>query len=445
MLEQSTTAPNPNAAPKPDEPFNWRTCWYPIAFLSDFPPDQPYGFSIYNEAFVLFREASGELVCLEDRCPHRAAKLSDGQILDGRLECLYHGWQFGKDGTCLHIPQLQPPAQIPSRACAKSFAVAEDRGIVWVWPDTPQTATRLPTIPELDQEGVFIVDTATDLPFDHTFLVENLLDPAHVYISHDRTELRIRREDAQPLDIEVLSASLNGFQGRFRGVHRSQGPWTSLDFIAPHFVHYSFSNAAFGVVGGLALYALPLAPGKSRVLVRRYGNIFKRPFTLKPRWLEHLRQNKILEEDLRFIVEQQRYFEGSDRAVKTAYFPLKTCDVFVIEHRKWLDRFGANLPWYWGYATQKNPDRALETPEPDQIPSRLMRHTQQCGSCRVAYRRTTQIQQGATVGAIAFLSLALLSEDAVQLLFTASFVLAWATVGIAGKLKTHFERSYTRT
>ncbi|MDY7015171.1 MAG: Rieske 2Fe-2S domain-containing protein, partial [Cyanobacteriota bacterium] len=356
MLEQSTTSPKlpeaaPNLAAAADEPFNWRSCWYPIAFLADLPSDRPYSFSIYNEALVLFRETTGQWVCLEDRCPHRAAKLSDGQLLDGRLECLYHGWQFGKDGTCLHIPQLQASAQIPSRARAQSFAVAEDRGLIWVWADAPETATRdrLPTVPELDQPGVFIVDTATDLPFDHTFLVENLLDPAHVYISHDRTELKIRKEDAQPLEMEVLSTSANGFQGRFRGANRSQAPWTALDFIAPHFVHYSFSNAAFGVVGGLALYALPLTPGNSRVLVRRYGNFFKRPFTLKPRWFEHLRQNKILEEDLRFIVEQQRYFERGDRAVKTVYFPLKTCDRFVMEHRKWLDRFGENLPWYWGY------------------------------------------------------------------------------------------------
>lgn len=452
MLEQSTIAPklaetDSNPASQPDKPFNWRTCWYAIAFSADLPSNHPYSFSIYGEPFVLFRDETGQLTCLEDRCPHRAAKLSDGQLLNGRIECLYHGWQFGKEGTCLHVPQLQDSAQMPARAHAKSFAVVEDRGLVWVWADEPETATRdrLPNLPELDQQNVFIVDTTTDFPFDHTFLVENLLDPAHVYISHDRTELKIRREDAQPLEMEVLSTSVRGFQARFRGVNRAQSPWTSLDFIAPHFVHYSFSNAAFGVVGGLALYSLPLAPGKSRILVRRYGNFFKRPFTLKPRWLEHLRQNKILEEDLRFIVEQQRYFERGDRATKSVYFPLKTCDLFVMEHRKWLDRFGGNLPWYWGYETQKQPDRAIHTPEPNQLPNRFERHTQQCGSCSVVHRRMRQIQQGGIVGAIAFLSLALIGEDTVRLIFALSFVLACTTVGLAGQLKTHFERSFTRS
>jgi hypothetical protein len=36
----------------------------------------------------------------------RLAKLSEGQIMDGNLECLYHGWQFNGSGTCVKIPQV---------------------------------------------------------------------------------------------------------------------------------------------------------------------------------------------------------------------------------------------------------------------------------------------------------------------------------------------------
>ncbi|KAL3655722.1 hypothetical protein CASFOL_000118 [Castilleja foliolosa] len=61
-------------------------------------------------------DGNGELRCYEDRCPHsffglsgasqsnifmcRLAKLSEGQLFDGRLECLYHGWQFEGNGKC---------------------------------------------------------------------------------------------------------------------------------------------------------------------------------------------------------------------------------------------------------------------------------------------------------------------------------------------------------
>ncbi|NEQ13381.1 MAG: Rieske 2Fe-2S domain-containing protein, partial [Moorea sp. SIO3E2] len=113
--------------------FNWQQCWYPVTFVQDLPTDRPYSFSLYDEPLVLFRNQDGKLACLTNRCPHRAAKLSEGQIIDGKIECLYHGWQFGRDGQCLHIPQLPEDAKIPAKACVQSFTVVERQGIVWVW------------------------------------------------------------------------------------------------------------------------------------------------------------------------------------------------------------------------------------------------------------------------------------------------------------------------
>lgn len=426
--------------------FHWRTCWYPIIFAVDLQPSKPYAFSIFGQPFVLFRGARSTLICLTDRCPHRLAKLSDGKVRDGRLECLYHGWQFGKDGACLHIPHLPEDATLPERAAVQSFPIEEQQGIIWVWADAEKVPEpeRPPIVADVDHEGVFKVDTATDLPFDHTFLVENLLDPAHVYISHDQTELGIRRDDAQPLIMEVQSTSLAGIEGRFRRIDKPQAPWTSITFHSPALVHYKFSNPAYGVIGGLALYALPIAYGQSRLLVRRYGNFFQRSFTLKPRWLEHLRQNKILEEDLLFIVAQDRFFRNTEQLLKSAYFPLKTCDLFVIEHRRWLDQFGQGLPWYVGFATVKQPEQSMVQPLSDSLPSRFERHTKRCSACRTAHRRLTQIKSGGQAGAIASLALAIGTDGWLRWFFILSFVLSTGAIAIAHHLKTRFEVAFSR-
>ncbi|KAG6739184.1 hypothetical protein POTOM_056770 [Populus tomentosa] len=45
------------------------------------------------------------------------AKLSEGQLIGGRLECLYHGWQFEGEGNCAMIPRLPANAKIPLSAC----------------------------------------------------------------------------------------------------------------------------------------------------------------------------------------------------------------------------------------------------------------------------------------------------------------------------------------
>lgn len=436
MVASPSTAQQ--AVPNTDEPqLNWRTCWYPIAFAVDVPADKPYGFSIFAEPFVLFQDGEGQLVCLLDRCPHRLAKLSDGQVIDGRLECLYHGWQFDQNGACAHIPHLLEGASVPERACVPSFPVQEHQGIIWIWADgsVPPAPETPPGIEGLETDGLFVVDTATDLPFDHAFLVENLLDPAHVYISHDGTELNIRREDAAPLAIEVLSTSVHGIQGRFRRADRPQAPWAKITFHAPMLVHYDFSNPAYGVVGGLGLYALPVAPGHSRILVRRYGTFFKRSFTLKPRWLEHLRQNKILEEDLDFIVAQERFFRQSAQPLKSAYFPLKTCDTLVMEHRRWLDRFGQNLPWYVGFTTAKMPDVNYPVPA---LATRFERHTQSCQACLGAYNQLVTIRQASWVGAVTSIALSLLTVGLPHQVFVVSFVLAMAEIAATKSLETRF-------
>lgn len=439
MVASGQKTEQPASTPSGEKPqMQWRTCWYPIAFTVDIPADQPYGFSIFDQPFVLFRDVAGDLVCLVDRCPHRLAKLSDGQINKGRLECLYHGWQFGQAGNCLHIPHLLENAQIPGRAKVSSFPVQDQQEIIWVWADsdTPPSPETPPMIEDLEADGMFKVDTATDLPFDHTFLVENLLDPAHVYISHDGTELNIRREDAAPLNMEILATSMEGVEGRFRRADRPQAPWTNLTFYAPMLVHYNFSNPAYGIVGGLALYALPMAPGKSRILVRRYGNFFKRAFTLKPRWLEHLRQNKILEEDLPFIVAQDRFFQASGQSLKSSYFPLNTCDVFVMEHRRWLDRFGKDLPWYVGFATAKIPSVSQDSLTA--IPTRFERHTQSCQACQGAYDRLISINQIARIGAIISVALALVTEGSMQVIWVVSFLLAMSAISLSTRLAARF-------
>jgi len=77
--------------------------------------------------------STGKMGLLLDRCPHRLAKLSTGQMIAGRLECLYHGWQFETDGKCSHIPQLPVNTPIPRNAKVKSYGVVERQGVLWVW------------------------------------------------------------------------------------------------------------------------------------------------------------------------------------------------------------------------------------------------------------------------------------------------------------------------
>lgn len=225
--------------PEADQTFNWKNCWYPIAFLQDLPKDRPYSFSLYDEPLVLFTNQEGKQTCLIDRCPHRAAKLSDGQIIDGKIECLYHGWQFGADGQCLHIPQLPVDAKIPATACVQSFKVVERQGILWMWRGEPEVADdeRIPTVADLDKPEFVSLDYLSDRPYDQTYFIENIIDPAHLPISHHGS--MSNRENAQPLDMEVLKTSVEGIQGRVREKRNANGNWVNCDFVVDRFKRHT--------------------------------------------------------------------------------------------------------------------------------------------------------------------------------------------------------------
>ena len=81
---------------------------------------------------MLYRQGNGEVVALEDRCPHRFAPLSRGHIVGGnRIQCPYHGLEFDKTGACVLKPHGNK--NIPSRARVKNYPVTEKHKAIWVW------------------------------------------------------------------------------------------------------------------------------------------------------------------------------------------------------------------------------------------------------------------------------------------------------------------------
>ncbi len=87
---------------------------------------------LQGQELALWRSVDGVAQAWENRCPHRGTRLTLGRILDGRLSCAYHGWEFeAGTGQCAVIP-AQPQAPVPRGVCVKTWQVAEAGGMVWV-------------------------------------------------------------------------------------------------------------------------------------------------------------------------------------------------------------------------------------------------------------------------------------------------------------------------
>ncbi|KAL3587151.1 hypothetical protein D5086_014018 [Populus alba] len=76
---------------------------------------------------------------------------------------------------------------------------------------------KLPWFENFARPGFKDSSAVHELPYDHSILLENLMDPAHIPISHDRTDLSAERENAQPLRFEVTERTDRGFAGWWGG------------------------------------------------------------------------------------------------------------------------------------------------------------------------------------------------------------------------------------
>jgi vanillate O-demethylase monooxygenase subunit len=118
--------------------------WHPVALSSEVG-DEPVRVMLLDQAWVLFRTDEG-LAAMADRCVHRGAPLSAGCVVEGTVECPYHGWRFGADGRCVEIPALAG-GRAPARArVAVPAGLVERYGLVWLAPEQP--AMDLIEVPE---------------------------------------------------------------------------------------------------------------------------------------------------------------------------------------------------------------------------------------------------------------------------------------------------------
>jgi len=156
---------------------------------------------ILGEPVVMFRKEDGTPVAFVDRCPHKLAPLSRGELVGDLIQCGYHGMQYDSVGKCVRIPG-QPP--IPRAAQLRRFALTEKYKAVWLWAGDPETAdvSSIVDVPEYGKPGWGLVDGQyLHFATNYLNLTDNLVDPAHTSYVHKRTIGNSGGEDA-PVKVE---------------------------------------------------------------------------------------------------------------------------------------------------------------------------------------------------------------------------------------------------
>ena len=229
--------------------------WY-VAGLSGDVTDKPLGRTLLGEPVVLYRASDGTILALEDRCCHRQAALSLGEIEGDNLRCGYHGLLFDGSGACIEVPSQKA---IPPGAQVKSYPTREQQGFLFVWMGDPEKAETIAPYehPYLDRDGWTTQNAQFHAKCNYRLLIDNLLDVTHLTYAHkstigasgvtDAADVKYERDgekvaiDRWMMDIAPAPAHVQatGFNGN---VDR----WQRIEFTPPGFVWLKVGVAKAG-------------------------------------------------------------------------------------------------------------------------------------------------------------------------------------------------------
>jgi phenylpropionate dioxygenase-like ring-hydroxylating dioxygenase large terminal subunit len=162
--------------------------WY-VVLDSKEVKDDPVGVTRMGEKLVFWRDSTGQLCCLRDRCVHRGVQLSKGRVVsNGCLQCPFHGFEYATTGRVTKIPANGQRAPVPERFRVHSYPTYEAHGFIWIWWGENPPGDLTPPSFFGDIDGSFTYGQVRD-PWNahYSRAIENQLDVVHLPFVHSNT------------------------------------------------------------------------------------------------------------------------------------------------------------------------------------------------------------------------------------------------------------------
>ncbi len=161
--------------------------WYAIAESKEIKSGKVTPLRRIGEDLVLWRDDMGKLSCMLDLCPHRGAALSRGKLVDGCIECPFHGFRYDAEGQGTFIPANGVNAEVPKVFRVQTYTVREEHGFVWLWyGEKRENYPPLPFYDDLNDSFVY-GSVAVHWKSHYTRSIENQLDVSHLPFIHKNT------------------------------------------------------------------------------------------------------------------------------------------------------------------------------------------------------------------------------------------------------------------
>src|SRR5882757_9987000 len=162
-----------------------RQYWIPAAMSSELERDgAPLRLRLLGEQLIAFRDSSGRVGIMDQKCPHRCASLFFGRNEHDGIRCVYHGWKFDVEGNCVHAPNLPGPLATRNRIKAKAYSVRERAGLIWVYMGPRETPPELPGLQALALDDEELSIWCLQRQSNYLQAMEGEIDTSHLGFLH---------------------------------------------------------------------------------------------------------------------------------------------------------------------------------------------------------------------------------------------------------------------
>ena len=162
-------------------PARYARGWHCLGMASDYMDGKPHSLDIFGTRLVVFQGEDKQIRILNAYCPHMGADLGIGAVKGNSIVCKFHGWNWGGDGVCTHIPYAK---RIPPKARTRAWPASEQNKMLFVWNDPEGAAPpQEVAIPRIEQ--VFSPEWSDWSVVKWTIknncreLIDNIADMAH--------------------------------------------------------------------------------------------------------------------------------------------------------------------------------------------------------------------------------------------------------------------------
>jgi phenylpropionate dioxygenase-like ring-hydroxylating dioxygenase large terminal subunit len=183
VIATTKTRVRPRSTPVPAEGEGglFTESWFPVAMSSEVTKGQVIGRPFLDGRIVIYRGDDGVARVLSAYCPHLGADLAAGKVVENRIQCGFHHWEFDADGWCERTGIGDPP---PKTACLYRFHSVERFGLVWAF-NGAEPWWNIADYPKPDDEIAFMASyDVPPLPVDPWVVCANTPDWQHLKVVH---------------------------------------------------------------------------------------------------------------------------------------------------------------------------------------------------------------------------------------------------------------------